>query len=93
MQLSHLDLAVEARSEWRHEFDRRGEDIAVALTGGGGRFVTPGRDLAADALLFGVSLGARLSDRLYGGLSYDCDLQSAGGFTGHTLNLRFVASF
>ena len=93
VQLSHLDLAVEARSEWRHEFDRRGEDIAVALTGGGGRFVTPGRDLAADALLFGVSLGARLSDRLYGGLSYDCDLQSAGGFTGHTLNLRLVASF
>ena len=79
--------------EWRHEFDRRTEDLSASLAGGGGRFATPGRDLAGDGLLLGVSLGAWMSESLYAGLTYYCDLQSSGGATSHALNLKLAASF
>ena len=78
--------------EWRHEFDRRTEDLSASLAGGGDRFDTPGRDLAGDALLLGTSLRARISDNLYGSLSYDCTLQNNTA-TGHALGLKIALIF
>lgn len=92
VQLFRLRPVAELQAEWRHEFARKSEAVSATLVGGG-RFATPGRDLAADGLLLGVALGTRLTDRLYGGLSYSCDLQSAGGATSHSLNLRIAARF
>jgi uncharacterized protein with beta-barrel porin domain len=93
VDLSRWRLLPELRAEWRHEFDRQTEDLSATLAGGGGRFDTPGRDLASDNLLLGVSLGARLSERLQVGLGYNCDLQSSGGATSHALKLDIAANF
>jgi len=67
--------------------------LSATLASGGGRFDTPGRDLASDSLLLGVSLGARLSESLQVGLGYNCDLQSSGGATSHALKLDIAANF
>jgi len=78
--------------EWRHEFDRRTEDLSASLAGGGGRFDTPGRDLPGDGLLLGTSLRVRISDSVNGSLSYDCNLQNNTA-TGHALGLKIAATF
>ena len=93
VQLSRVRLVPELQAEWRHEFDRRSEDLSASLAGGGDRFDIPGRDLASDRLLLGLSLGGWMGESLYAGLGYDCELQSSGGSTRHALNLEVAARF
>lgn len=93
VQLTRVRLVPELQAEWRHEFDRRSEDLSATLAGGGGSFDTPGRDLASDRLLLGLSLGAWMGESLYGGLGYDCEVQSSGGATSHALDLEIAAMF
>jgi outer membrane autotransporter protein len=93
VQLTGVRLVPELQAEWRHEFDRRTEDLSATLAGGGDRFDTPGRDLASDRLLLGLSLGAWMGKNLYAGLGYDCEVQSSGGATSHALNLEIAATF
>lgn len=93
ISLSRVRLVPELQAEWRHEFNRGTEDLWAGLAGGGGRFHTPGRDLASDNMLLGVSLGAWMSERFHAGLGYNCDLQGSGGSTRHSLNLTIAASF